>query len=113
MSKKIRPDGLYRISKLWITRPEQVDKSLWTYAPGSPEYANNHGPRMLPDSRTGQMTIMMGMDARINHGTIRTGAAMVRFVTNLAAQVGLQDPKRTGTWYSYTWLNEGLIEEVQ
>ena len=111
MSKKIEENKKYVITKLWVTKPEQVDKSTWTYDP-MPKGNWVHGSRMLPNSKTGQMNILMAMDARINHGTIRTGDAMVRFVTNLASQVGMQNPERIGKFYSYTWLNEGLIKEV-
>ena len=109
MTNKIDKNKKYVITKLWITKPQQVDRSTWTYD-STPDH--HHGPRMLPNRKTGQMNILMAMDARINHGTIRTGDAMVRFVINLASQVGMQNPEKVGKFYSYTWLNEGLIKEV-
>ena len=72
---QIDPQGLYKITKLWITKPP-VDKSTWTYNTQS-KIDVNHGVRMIPKSKYGQCNILMGMDSRVNHGTIRTGEAMI------------------------------------
>ena len=112
MTKTIDKTKMYQFTKLWITDASQVDKSKWTYSPMRSQ-AWLHGPRMAPTSRTGQMCIMAGMDARINHGTTRTGEAMIKFVTELATKVGMDVPERIGRNYSRSWLNEGLIKEVE
>ncbi len=112
MSKSIDKTKMYQFTKLYITDKSQVDKSTWTYDP-IPKGGWLHGPRMVPTSRTGQMCILAAMDARINHGTMRTGEAMIKFVTELATKVGMDVPERIGRNYSRTWLNEGLIKEVE
>lgn len=108
----ITPDKQYIITKYAPTTEDQVDKSTWTYAPGAKEYTTNHGPRMILRTKTGQMNLLMALDSRINHGTIRTGSAMIRFITTLASQVGMEDPEGVAKRYARFWLNEGLIKEV-
>jgi hypothetical protein len=109
--KTIEKNKLYTITEQWITNDSQVDKSTWTYDPNSKAYINNHGSRMIPDSKTGRFNILMGIDARNNKGTIRTGEAMIRFMTTLAAQCGFEKPGKQAKQYGNNWLNEGLIQE--
>ena len=109
---KIDKNKKYKITKLWITDASQVDKTTWKYPVDSKAYRNNHGSRMKPDTKTGQINILMGMDSRINHGTVRTGDAMIRLMTTFATQVGFDHPHKQAVKYGNNWLNEGLIEEV-
>ena len=112
MSDQITNNKKYIITKLWITKPGQVDTSTWTFNDDHSYPKGHHGPRMIPNSKTGQMNIMMGIDSRVNHGCTRTGDAMIRFIYTLAAKVGMQDPMKIARKYAWCWLNEGLIKEV-
>ncbi len=111
-SMKIKADKQYTINdKLWTTRPDQVDKSKWTYGDQS-ENERHHGVRMIPSTKTGQLNMIMGIEARINPGVIRSGDAMLKFAADQAQRVGFPNPRRLAKKYTWHWLNEGLIKEV-
>ena len=99
----------YTISKLWLNPGEEADRSTWLNPNVGPGYA---GPHMNPNTKTGQMCIMMAIDARVNHGILRSKEIMIRFITELAVKVGMAYPEKRAKSYFKSWLNEGLIKKV-
>ena len=99
----------YIITKLWTNPGEKADRSKWLDPNVGAGYG---GPHMNPKTKTGQMCIMMGMDSRLNHETIRSEEITIRFITSLAVQVGMSNPEKTARAYFKNWINEGLLKEV-
>ena len=100
----------FKVSMLWATSDKDIDKSTWL----DPDFSGSgHGPRMNPNKKTGQMAINVAMDARNNHGTLRTKESMIEWLTKLAVQAGFQDPESRAKGYFKSWVNEGLIKPVE
>ena len=100
----------FKVSMLWATSDKNIDKSTWLDSTFS---GSDHGPRMNPNTKTGQMAINVAMDARNNHETLRTKDSMIEWLTKLAVQAGFKDPASRANSYFKSWVNEGLFKPVE